>query len=317
MSASDGPARTVFFGSGRFAVPILDALVAAPEVDVVGVVSAPDRPSGRGHSPSATPVAARAGELGLTLLRPERIRDPATISAIADLRPDLGILADYGRIVPQAILDLPSRGILNVHPSLLPRHRGAAPIPATILAGDPTTGVTLIRMDAGLDTGPIVAVEDWRLDGTETAPELEARAARVGARLVTHSLGGWLAGSLPARPQDDAAATMTRPLRREDGRLDPLRTAAELARQVRAFQPWPGSHLDTGLGRLTVWHATASARDVEAEPGRLVQHDGHLALTTIDGRLVLDEVQPAGGRRMAGEAYLRGRGRTLVGSPTG
>ena len=236
MSASDGPARTVFFGSGRFAVPILDALVAAPEVDVVGVVSAPDRPSGRGHSPSATPVAARAGELGLTLLRPERIRDPATISAIADLRPGSG---HPGRLRPDRAARRSSTcrraGILNVHPSLLPRHRGAAPIPATILAGDPTTGVTLIRMDAGLDTGPIVAVEDWRArrDGDGAGARSAGGAGRCPTR---HALARRLARGFAASPtQDDAAATMTRPLRREDGRLDPLRTAAELARQVRAL----------------------------------------------------------------------------------
>ena len=177
--------------------------MAAPEVDLVGVVSVPDRPSGRRGVPSPTPVAARARRLGVELLQPARIRDQGAIDAIADLRPALGVLADYGRIVPRAILDLPARGILNVHPSLLPRHRGASPIPATILAGDPTTGVTLIQMDAGLDTGPIVAATAWPLDGDELAPELEARAAEAGAELVRRSLAGWLAGTLAPTPQDE------------------------------------------------------------------------------------------------------------------
>jgi methionyl-tRNA formyltransferase len=308
---SSGRARTVFFGSGAFAVPILDTLVASPEVAIIGVVSAPDRPAGRRGDLTPTPLAARAETLGLRLLRPTRIRDEGAIAEIAALRPALGVLADYGRIVPGAILDLPAHGILNVHPSLLPRHRGATPIPGAILAGDPTTGVTVIRMDAGLDTGPIVASEEWPVDGTETAPELESRAAETGARLLTRILGAWLDGSLAARPQDDAAATLTRPLHRDDGRLDPRRPAADLARQVRAYQPWPGSFIDTAVGRLTIWRATPSAGAAPGEPGDLVEQGGCPALTTVDGRLVLDEVQPAGGRRMAGADLVRGRGRDL------
>ena len=310
--AAPGPIRTVFFGSGAFGVPILDALATAPEVALVGVVSAPDRPAGRHGALRATPVAARARELGLPLLQPARIRDDAAIAEIAALRPALGVLADYGRIVPPAILELPRHGILNVHPSLLPRHRGASPIPATILAGDPETGVTLIRMDAGLDTGPIVGVTEWPLDGTETAPELEARAATAGAELVRRSLAGWLAGTLPARPQDEASATLTRPLRREDGRLDPLRPATELERQVRAYQPWPGSHLDTAAGRLIIWRASVRPSAPADEPGRIVIVDGLPALATTYGRLTLDEVQPADGRRMGGAEFLRGRGRVLA-----
>ncbi len=311
---ADAPARTVFLGSGGFGVPILEALAAAPEVELVGVVSAPDRPAGRGAALTPTPVAARARELDLRLLQPGRIRDDDAIRAIAELRPVLGVLADYGRIVPPAILELPRRGILNVHPSLLPRHRGASPIAATILAGDGTTGVSLILMDAGVDSGPIVASAGWPMSGTETAPELEARAAAEGAELVRRSLAAWLAGTLTPRAQDEAAATITRPLRREDGRLDPRRRAVELERQVRAYQPWPGSYLETDDGRLTVWRAEVGARAVHDEAGRLVKHDRFPALTTADRRLVLEEVQPAGGRRMTGPEFLRGRGRELVGT---
>ncbi len=301
------PVRTVFFGSGPFAVPILEALLSAPQVDVVAVVSAPDRPVGRRREPTPTPVAAHAAALGLPVLRPSRIRDESAIGAVASLRPALGVLADYGRIVPQAVLDLPRLGILNVHPSLLPRHRGATPIPAAILAGDEATGVTIIRMDAGLDTGPIVATEAWPLDGTETAPELEARAAATGAELLARILPRWLDGSIVARPQAEEAATLTRPLRREDGRLDPAQPAAGLARQVRAFQPWPGSYLGTAGGRLTVWRALSVPSEGGDVPGRLVRHGIRPALTTAAGRLLLEEVQPSGGRRMTGDAFLRGR----------
>ncbi len=172
------PARTLFFGSGSFAVPILEALLEAPEVEVVAAVGAPDRPTGRHATPTPVPVVARARQLGVRVVQPKRLRDPDVAAELAALAPDLGVLADYGRIVPQVVLELPRRGILNVHPSLLPRHRGAAPIPAAILAGDAETGGTLIRMDAGVDTGPLVAARSWPLTGEETGPELEARAAR-------------------------------------------------------------------------------------------------------------------------------------------
>lgn len=333
MRAGETRARTVFFGSGSFAVPILEALVGAPEVELVGVVAAPDRPAGRGGETRSVPVVRRARERGLSVLQPARVRAPEAIEAIARLRPDLGVLADYGQLIPEALLALPARGILNVHPSLLPRHRGAAPIQATILAGDREAGVTLIRMDAGLDSGPIVAAERWLLDGTETTPELEARAAAAGAALLRRSLAGWLAGTLSAQPQPAEGVTLTRPLRREDGRLDPARTAVELERQVRAYQPWPGSFVDSSAGRLVVWRASVRGDEAgldrqaagvpgrqaagapgrqakgdagQAEPGRLVVDGDELGLVTADGLLRLEEVQLAGRRRMRASELRRG-----------
>lgn len=300
------PARTVFFGSGAFAVPILDAAHDVPEVEVVGVVSTPDRPAGRKQVPTPTSVSARARELGLTLLQPARLRDEQAAASVAGLRPTLGLLADYGRIVPPAVLEQFPRGILNVHPSLLPRHRGASPIAAAILAGDDETGVTLIRMDEGLDTGPIVAVERVPLQGDEVAPDLERQLAEVGRRLVGRTLGPWLGGLIEPSPQPAGGATLTRPLRREDGRLDPAKPAAELERQVRAHQPWPGSFVDTVGGRLIVWRATPLDGFGGATPGT-VGPGPDLVVATVDGVLRLDEVQPAGGRRMAGDAWLRGR----------
>ena len=307
-TAGDGtPARTIFLGSGGFAVPILEALIAAPEVVLVAVVTAPDRAAGRHGRLHSTPIAARAAELGLPVLTPAWIRDAAVIASIAALQPALGVLADYGRIVPQALLDVPLHGILNVHPSLLPRHRGATPIPAAILAADPVTGVTVIQMDAGLDTGPIVAAESWLLSGSETAPIIEAQAAAVGARIIRALLAGWLAGQLPAQPQDERAATLTRPLGREDGRLDPARPALELERAVRAYLPWPGTFLDTPRGRLAVRAATVEPAAPGDVAGSVVEDDLGLALVTVADRLRLLEVQPAGGRSMSAAAYLRGR----------
>jgi methionyl-tRNA formyltransferase len=305
------PARTIFFGSGSFAVPILDALARLPAARIVGVVTAPDRPAGRSRTPAATPVAERAAALGLPILRPGRVRAPEALAEIGALRPDLGVLADYGQIVPAALLALPRHGILNVHPSLLPRHRGATPIPAAIANGDAETGVTIFRMDEGIDTGPVVASRAWSLDGTERAPVLESEAARQGALLLEETLEGWLAGSLPARPQPPDGATATRPFRREDGRLDPARTARELERRVRAHLPWPGSFLDTQLGRVSVLGASVAAARPGDEPGRLVEEQGRLALTTSDGRIVFEEAQREGKRPVGGAEFLRGQ-RQLV-----
>ena len=308
-SAAEGESariRVVFLGSGSFAVPVLQSLAGAPETRLVGVVTAPARKAGRRGELRPTPVAAAAGPFGVPVLTPERLRTPDSIAAILALRPALAVLADYGQIVPPALLDLP-HGALNLHPSLLPRHRGATPIPATILADDPETGVTLMRMDEGLDTGPIVAVDRWPLTGTETAPELEDRAASAAAGLLNRSLGPWLRGDLLAVPQDEATATLTRPLRREDGRLDPTRPAVELARQVRAHQPWPGSFIEIGDERLVILAAGVALAGPNDRPGALVPDDRGPALATSDGRIVLVEVQPAGGRSMSGVEYLRGR----------
>ena len=302
--------RTVFLGSGAFAVPSLRALAGRPEIELIAVVTAPPRPAGRRHEPNPTPVDHAARELGIEpVLTPTRLRDPEAIEAVLARSPDLAVLADYGQIVPAALLEMP-HGALNLHPSLLPRHRGATPVPAAILAGDHATGVTLMRMDAGLDTGPIVAQTRWALDGDETAPELEMDLANEAAQLLSRSLEAWLAGELEATPQPSEDATLTRPLRREDGRLDPwTRTAAELERQVRAYQPWPGSFVDTPLGRLVIRAAAVEPADIAGEPGSVDAR----GLLTSDGRLRPVDVQPAGGRPMRWDDYVRGRP-AIVGS---
>jgi methionyl-tRNA formyltransferase len=259
-------------------------------------------------------VGAWAAAHGLATLTPVRLRDPATLDEIRALAPELLVLADYGRLVPLALLELPRHGALNLHPSLLPRHRGAIPIPAAILAGDAETGVSLMRMDEGLDTGPIIAQRVLLLSGDETAPELEGSLSRLAAELLEETLQPWLRDELPARPQDASAATLTRPLRREDGAIDPRRPAPELERQVRAYQPWPGSYLETDAGRIIVWRAdVVGGPDGEvkgegsAAPGQLVAVEDGAVLSTGNGWLRLVEVQPAGGRRMSGAALLRGR----------
>jgi methionyl-tRNA formyltransferase len=311
---TDGPARTVFLGSGAFGEPSLRRLATLPLIELVGVVSAPPRSAGRHGARRPTPIHHVADELGLQVMTPDRLRAPGSVAEVLARRPDLLVLADYGQIVPTALLEL-RHGALNLHPSLLPRHRGASPIPATILAGDVRTGVTLMRMDEGLDTGPIVAVAPLQLRGTEKTPEVEAILAASAAELLSSMLAPWLSGERGATPQPAAGATLTRPLRREDGRLDPTRSAVDLERQVRAFQPWPGSFVETPVGRLIVWAATPE-RAPDA-PAVGVFDAGGLGVGSGE-RLRLTEVQPAGGARMSWEAFLRGRpsiaGASIVGS---
>jgi methionyl-tRNA formyltransferase len=300
VTASGGtrPARTIFLGSGQFAVPVVMALARHPAVRLLGVVTAP----------SDTPVSEWATTHGVTSYRPRRLRDEKSIDAVRRGKPDLVVLADYGQIVPAELLDLPSNGALNLHPSLLPRYRGASPIPATLLAGDRQTGVSLIQMDAGLDTGPIVAQRSVPVDATDTQISLEARLAVAAADLLTESLEPWLAGEIAPEPQSDEGLSMTRPLSREDGRLDPSRGIVHLDRQLRAYQPWPGTFIETDLGRVIVWEARPLEAGAMRHAGTLVALPGNrIALAASDGMLELIEVQPAGGRRMTGAELLRGR----------
>ena len=309
-------ARTVFLGSGSFAVPILDALLADPRIELAGIVTAPDRPAGRGRALLPTPVALRARAMWVPLLQPARVRDPEVVAEVAALQPALGVLADYGQIVPRELLELPPHGILNVHPSLLPRHRGASPIQAAIAAGDARAGVTIMRMDEGLDTGPSIGAVEWPTTGRETAPELEAKAAGEGAALLTSLIGEWLAGGITPQAQAADGATLTRRLRRADATLDPKRPADELERQVRAQLPWPGSAIETAAGRLAVQRASVAAAQPGDEPGTLVGEGAGVALATADGRLVLDEVQLAGRRQLSGAEFLRGHPE-LIGTRVG
>jgi methionyl-tRNA formyltransferase len=310
----DRRVRAVFFGSGPFAIGSLQRAADHSDIELVGVITAPPRPTGRRRTATPTPVSVAAHELGLgPVLTPERLREPEAVAEILALEPGIAILADYAQLVPAQLLDL-RHGALNLHPSLLPRHRGATPIPATILAGDHETGVTLFRMDRGLDTGPIVAQEVVALAGDVAAPELEARLAAVAPDLLERSLGPWLAGELAARPQSSDGATLTRPLRRDDGQLDPRRPAVELERAVRAFRPWPGTFVVGPSGRVAVLHAAVRPSAPGDIPGTFVAEGDGLAIATGDGRLVLEEVQPAGGRPMPGSAFRRGRS-GIVGAP--
>ena len=302
-----GRTRTLFIGSGGFGAESLRELTAIPGLDIVGVVTAPARPAGRSGTVTPTPIAQEARLLGVgPILTPDRLREPTATEQILALGADLVVLADYGRIVPEALLDF-QHGALNLHPSLLPRHRGASPIPATILAGDLETGVSIIRMDRGVDTGPVVAVERVKLTGHETAPELESLLATLAADLLARTVEPWVRGELAAQPQDEDVATNTRPLERGDGRLDPHKPAVELERAIRAYLPWPGTFVETGLmGRLIVRSGLVGPSATSDTPGHLVAEGDGLALTTSNGRLVLGQVQLEGRRAMDASTLRRG-----------
>jgi len=295
--------RVVFLGSPDFALPTLEAL--ASRYALVGVLTQPDRPAGRGRVLASPPVKQAALRLGVPILQPPRLRAPEATAALAAWNPDLIVVAAFGQILRAEVLDLPTHGCLNVHASLLPRWRGASPVPAAIRAGDPETGVTLMRMDIGMDTGPVLAHKATPISPSDTGGSLLARLAEIGALLLVETLPAYLAGTLEPVPQVEGRATYAPLLRKEDGRLNFSHPAEELERQVRAYDPWPGTFLEWDDRRLAVLRASASdAPGVGI--GECTRLGGFPAIGTSRGLLVLDTVQPAGRQPVSGDAFLRG-----------
>jgi len=319
--------RIVFMGTPAFAVPSLQALLdlreaAGQPAGVVAVVTQPDRPAGRGRHVQAGPVKELALAAGVPVLQPERLRRPENVAALRDYRPDLVVVAAFAQILSRDVLAAPTYGCLNVHASLLPRWRGAAPIPAAILAGDPETGVTIMRMVPGLDTGPTLSTEAEPIRPDDTTATLTPRLAARGARLLTAAVGPYVAGALQPQPQDEEGVTLTRPLQREDGRVDWATMPAELvARMTRAYDPWPGVYTMLGGRILKLWAVDAVDERVDgAEPGHvltreeaapILQERGlswpRLVVAAATGLVIVYTVQPEGKRVMGGDEYLRGQ----------
>jgi methionyl-tRNA formyltransferase len=297
------PPRVVFMGSPEFALPALAAL--AGQYPVVGVVTQPDRPAGRGGQLTPPPVKLLAVQLGLPVIQPPRLRQPEAMEQLSRWAPELIVVAAFGQILKPEVLDLPPHGCLNVHASLLPRGRGAAPIQAAILAGDAQSGVTIMKMDPGMDTGDILAQRSLPILPADTAASLSERLAALGAELLIETLPAYLAGQAAPRPQDPELVTYAPRLKKEDGRLDFLQPAETLERQVRAFYPWPGAFTAWQGGILKVLRAHALPEH-PAQPGQAAVFQGLPAFGTGRGLLVLDEVQPAGKKPMSGEVFLRG-----------
>jgi methionyl-tRNA formyltransferase len=289
-------------GSPDFAISSLRALANVHEV--VGVITQPDRASGRGRTLKPPPVKTLAQELNLPIMQPEKLKQPDAMEQLTAWSPDLVVVAAFGQILKKDVLDLPKYGCINVHASLLPRWRGAAPINAAILHGDDETGVTIMQMDVGLDTGPMLAKRSIRILPDDTAGSAFEALSTLGADLLIETLPDYLSGKIQPTPQPDEGATYAPMLKKEDGRLDFTQDVNDLERRVRAFNPWPGTFMDFDGMNLKVHRA-------HVEPGnalageRLVEQN-QPAVGARGGILVLDEVQPAGKKSMSGKSFLSG-----------
>ncbi|MEX2643816.1 MAG: methionyl-tRNA formyltransferase [Acetobacterales bacterium] len=297
--------RLAFMGTPDFSVSALDAIVSAGH-EAVCVYSQPPRAAGRGHKTRPSPVQARAEALGLPVRCPLSLKkDAAARDAFAALNPDVAVVVAYGLILPAEVLSAPRLGCVNIHASLLPRWRGAAPIQHAILAGDSETGITIMQMDEGLDTGPMLLREAVPILPDTTAAGLHDTLAELGAKLIVEALAGLEAGTLTARPQPAEGATYASKLTRADGVLDWTRAAGELERQVRALTPWPGTWTTLAGEPLKVLRAERRERNVAALPGAVL--DDRLTVACGDGALGLIEVQRAGKRPVAAADFLRGQ----------
>ncbi len=300
--------RLVFAGTPDFALPSLEACLASA-FEVVSVYTQPDRRSGRGRKQQFSPVKQAALAAGVPVAQPRSLKTPEARDELRQLAPDLMVVVAYGQILPQAVLDIPTHGCWNVHASLLPRWRGAAPIQRAIAAGDETTGVALMQLEAGLDTGPVLLQEAIDISADDTGGSLHDRLARLGGDVLAHGLAQLAAGQPPqATPQADEGVTYARKLDKSEAVLDLDRPAAELARLVRAFNPWPVAETRLAGERLRVYAADARTREADARPGDILAADAEgIDLACGEGILRLTQVQRDGGRPMAVRDYLNAR----------
>ena len=295
--------RIIFAGTPEFALAALKALVDA-DLSPVAVLTQPDRPAGRGRKLTASPVKEFASQLGIPVLQPQTLRDDDARSALEALRPDVMIVAAYGLLLPQAALDIPSHGCLNVHASLLPRWRGAAPIQAAILADDANTGISLMAMTAGLDCGPVYAEQSIAIAKDETAAQLHDRLAEVGGTLLVAELQPILDGERVAVEQDESLATYAGKIQKQDAEIDWSRPAIELHRVVRAYNPAPGAYFFRGDDRIKVWRAAVEA-GVSGTPGEFLQYDKDgIIVACGEYGLRLEELQMPGKRRAGAREFV-------------
>ena len=307
--------RLVFMGTPDFAVSVLKALIGRYEI--VGVVTQPDRRAKRGRKVKAPPVKAVALAHDLPVLQPPSLRRPDVVAELRALAPEVMVVAAYGQILKAAVLGIPPRGCLNVHASLLPRYRGAAPIAAAILAGEEETGVTIMLMDEGMDTGPILSQATCSIFPQDTRESLSARLAQLGADLLMDTLPRWLAGEIELQSQDDSQATYSRIIAKQDGLIDWSQSAVEIWLRSRAYHPWPGTYTYWRGKLLKVLGAEALPQwSGEGEPGQVMALDEGLAVATGEGALLLGEVQLAGKRAVSAQDFARGQ-RDFVGSVLG
>ena len=298
--------RIVFMGTPEFAVPSLKALLDAG-YGVVGVFTQPDRPVGRGHKLAACPVKKLAVERGVPVYQFERLRNEEGLACLRALAPDIVVTAAFGQILSQALLDVPKMGTVNVHASLLPAYRGAAPINWCILNGETRTGVTTMLTDAGVDTGAMLLRRETDIGETETAAELSVRLSQLGAELLIETLKGYIAGEIAPTPQDERLASRQPMLKKEMGLIDWTRSAKEIACQARGLDPWPSAYTDYAGGTLKIYRARPAVG--EGEPGTVLRSSAKEGLFVAcgEGALEVLEMQAPGGKRMSARAYLAGK----------
>ncbi len=317
----------VFMGTPAFAVPSLQRL-ADEGYAIAAVYTQPDRPAGRGRHLTPSPVKSAALAMGLPVRQPESLRDPSALAELASLHPEAGVGVAYGQILRQEALAIPAKGMINVHPSLLPRHRGASPIPAAILAGDRETGATIILMDPGMDSGPILAQRSLPIEDRDTAGSLAEKLAALAADLLAETLPRWLRDEIEPQPQDHSLATKTPLLQKQHGAIDWSLPAMRIWRQVRAYNPWPGACTTLHGQLLRIWDAwplpgegappgTVVALREEQRPELPFQPDqGTFGVQTGEGILAVLSLQRQGRRRLAAAEFLRGA-RHLIGRRLG
>jgi len=297
----------IFLGTPSFAVPTLEAIVAAGH-RVLAVFTQPDRPKGRGGQLTASAVKEAAQRLGLTVHQPERIRRPEVVEQLRALNSEAMVIVGYGQIIPQSIIDIPPRGIINVHASLLPKYRGAAPIQWAIANGETRTGVTTMRIDAGLDTGDMLLKWETEIGAEETALELSPRLARAGADLLVETLKGLADGSITPQPQDNSEASLAPILKKEDGQIDWNWPARKIFNRTRGLLPWPGAYSFFRGQMFHIWKARVSSEAMSGQPGQLVPEKKRLFIVCGQGTaLEALEVQIEGRKRMPVESFLNGQ----------
>ena len=307
---ADSPLRVVFMGTPALAAEILERLTEAPPaiLRVVGVVTRPDAERGRGLSLSPSEVARVAGRLGLPVLKPEKLRSQEFLAALTQTCPDVIVVAAYGRILPAAVLGASRLAPINVHASLLPRHRGAAPIEGAILAGDPVSGVTIMRITGRVDAGPILLKRELPLAADETQGTLKQKLALLGAEALIEALALLERGELVETPQDESLATYTKPVQKGDAIIDWNAPAVTIERMTRAYNPWPVARTTIAGSELLIWHAGVADEDShEAPPGTVVRLSPQVTVQCGRGLLTLIEVQAPGRRRISAADFARGK----------
>lgn len=299
--------RVLFMGTSAFAVPVLKALLASRH-NVIGVVTQPDRPSGRGRQMKYSPVKEVALEAGVPVYQPEKVSEVEFVETVRNLSPDVIVVAAFGQILSQDLLDIPRFGCINVHASLLPKYRGAAPVSHALFNGDRKTGVTTMLMDAGLDTGPILLQREVEVLPEDDAGTLEARLAQVGASLLIETLDRLEEGALTPRPQDDSLATKAPSVKREECQIDWTKPAERIVNLVRGCTPRPGAYTFWDGAEVKVWSCRVGDRLQSGRPGEILDIDEHGVLVSAgQGTVLVTEVQPENKKRMTAAEFARGR----------